>query len=131
MRKSDKFGTFVIVDNDSFEDFGQHKSRYREQNPKDVMVPKCQLLLYWMAETESVVHKLKEYGRTYFVPSESDFVALTWRTYKQQKRQQSCEIISPKIHISAYPCSMLHVIIHSLSMLLSHIISDVTDLFTS
>ena len=42
--------SFAVVDEESFNDYDEHRLLYRKENPNSRIVPVCDLLLYWMAE---------------------------------------------------------------------------------
>ena len=60
-------GSFVIVDEDAFSDFDEHRKIYRQQKPEGRAVPKCDLLLSWMVEAQVSLHAFEEHGENYFI----------------------------------------------------------------
>ena len=73
---SDRLGTFVIVDDMSFEDFDTHRKFYRKHNPSSEAIAECHLLLYWIAQTHPHVCTAVEYGQTYYILTDQEIEEL-------------------------------------------------------
>ena len=79
MKMSDSLGTYVIVDDASFEDFDKQRKIYRQQNPNCEAIAECHLLLHWIAETSrSHVCKTIEHNKTYYILNDEELEDLAW-----------------------------------------------------
>ena len=82
--KDTMVGTFVIVNEEIFTDYDKHRQFYRRQSPNSQVIPKCELLLSWMAEEECPIEQLTEYGETYYVLSSNQFDKLATWVYRRR-----------------------------------------------
>ena len=77
--------SFAVVDEESFNDYDEHRLLYRKENPNSRIVPVCDLLLYWMAERELPITQFNENGEKYCILSDSEFDMLA--LWVEEKRQ--------------------------------------------